>query len=120
MQKTNLAKPTGRRGPTPVTARKRANGQADVGLCELLDAMHAMRDGDFSVRIPGHHDGIIGKIADAFNEVVAANERIANQLEHVGEAVGREGRTRQRVKFGLNSAAWGEMEASVNSLIDDL
>ena len=35
-------------------------------------------------------------------------------------AVGKEGRTRQRVKFGLTSGAWGEMEASVNTLIDDL
>ena len=34
--------------------------------------------------------------------------------------VGREGKTRQRVKFGLSSGAWGEMETSVNTLIDDL
>ena len=32
----------------------------------------------------------------------------------------REGKTRQRVKFGLSNGAWGEMEASVNTLIDDL
>ena len=34
--------------------------------------------------------------------------------------MGREGKTRQRVKFGLQSGAWGEMETSVNDLIDDL
>ena len=34
--------------------------------------------------------------------------------------VGREGKTRQRVTFGLSSGAWGKMEASVNTLIDDL
>src|SRR5207245_617655 len=34
--------------------------------------------------------------------------------------VGGEGKTRQRVKFGLASGAWGEMEGSVNTLIDDL
>ena len=43
-----------------------------------------------------------------------------SQLERVGQVVGREGRTRQRVNFGLSDGAWGEMEASVNSLIDDL
>src|SRR5262249_26079512 len=38
----------------------------------------------------------------------------------VGQVVGREGKTRQRVKFALPHGAWGEMESSVNNLIDDL
>ncbi|HLJ72348.1 MAG TPA: HAMP domain-containing protein, partial [Roseiarcus sp.] len=79
-----------------------------------------MRVGDFSVRMAGDHAGIMGKVADAFNEIVAANQRMARQLERVGQVVGREGKTRQRVRFGLSSGAWGEMEASVNTLIDDL
>src|SRR5919112_1569801 len=33
---------------------------------------------------------------------------------------GREGKTRQRVQLALSHGAWGEMEASVNTLIDDL
>ena len=56
---------------------------------------------DFSVRMPGNQVGLLGKIADTFNEIVAANERMAQQLERVGHVVGREGKTRQRVKFGL-------------------
>ena len=55
-----------------------------------------------------------------FNEIVAANQNMAQQLERIGKAVGEQGRTRQRVKFGISTAAWGEMESSVNSLIDDL
>ncbi|MFZ3223955.1 MAG: HAMP domain-containing protein, partial [Xanthobacteraceae bacterium] len=79
-----------------------------------------MRVGDFSVRMAGDRVGILGKIADTFNEIVATNQRMAKQLERVGQVVGREGRTRQRVRLGLSDGAWGEMEASVNSLIDDL
>ena len=79
-----------------------------------------MRVGDFSVRMPGHQVGLMGKVADTFNEIVAANQRMARQLERVGQVVGREGKTRQRVRFGLSEGAWGEMESSVNSLIDDL
>jgi HAMP domain-containing protein/CheY-like chemotaxis protein len=86
----------------------------------LLHALQAMRLGDFSVRLPGDQTGLSGKIADTFNEIVAANERMAQQLEYVGNVVGREGKTRQRVRFGLPDGAWGEMEASVNTLIDDL
>src|SRR5882724_363017 len=95
-------------------------GASTSDLHELLRALQAVRVGDFSVRLPGHQTGVIGKIADTFNDIVAANQRIAHQLERVGEVVGRDGKTRQRVKFGLSSGAWAEMENSVNTLIDDL
>jgi HAMP domain-containing protein/CheY-like chemotaxis protein/signal transduction histidine kinase len=87
---------------------------------ELLNALQAMRAGDFSVRMRGSHVGLAGKIADTFNEIVSANERMAQQLERVGQVVGRDGQIRQRVRFGPSSGAWGEMENSVNTLIDDL
>src|SRR6185312_819715 len=96
------------------------NGHSAFGLNELLQALQSMRTGDFSVRLPGDRTGLEGKIADTFNEIVAANERMAQELEHVGQVVGREGKTRTRVRFGLSSGAWGDMETSVNQLIDDL
>jgi HAMP domain-containing protein/CheY-like chemotaxis protein/signal transduction histidine kinase len=89
-------------------------------LRQLLQALQSMRVGVFSVRMAGDQVGIMGKVADTFNEIVAANQRIAQQLERVGQVVGREGKTRQRVRFGFSEGAWGEMEASVNTLIDDL
>ncbi|MEH2554403.1 HAMP domain-containing protein/CheY-like chemotaxis protein/signal transduction histidine kinase [Bradyrhizobium algeriense] len=95
------------------------NGTSDP-MQDLLHALQAMRAGDFSVRMTGDHLGIEGKIADTFNEIVAANQRMAQQLEHVGQVVGREGKTRQRVKFDLSSGSWADMEGSVNTLIDDL
>jgi HAMP domain-containing protein/CheY-like chemotaxis protein len=102
------------------TPDRRLNGGSTAELHDLLNALQAMRVGDFSVRMPGNEVGIIGKIADTFNEIVAANQRMAQQLERVGHVVGREGKTRQRVRFGLPHGAWGEMESSVNTLIDDL
>ncbi|SHN72681.1 HAMP domain-containing protein [Bradyrhizobium erythrophlei] len=100
-------------------AKLYTNGKPDPSQ-ELLQALQAMRSGDFSVRMTGDHLGIDGKIADTFNEIVAANQRMAQQLERVGQVVGREGKTRQRVKFGLASGSWADMEGSVNTLIDDL
>src|SRR6266568_5032187 len=96
------------------------NGGADVAMYDFLRALQAMRVGDFSVRMAGDQVGLAGKIADTFNEIVTANQRMAQQLERVGQVVGKEGKTRQRVNFGLPSGAWSEMEGSVNSLIDDL
>ncbi len=97
-----------------------ANGKPSFELKDLLHALQAVRVGDFSVRLAGEHLGIEGKIADTFNEIVSANERMAQQLERVGQVVGREGKTRQRMRLGLSSGAWGEMETSINTLIDDL
>src|SRR5205807_476434 len=112
-------------GPAAPSARRRgkvkpySNGKPDPSQ-EMLHALQAMRSGDFSVRMTGDHLGIEGKIADTFNEIVAANQRMAQQLERVGQVVGREGKTRQRVKFDLTSGSWADMESSVNTLIDDL
>src|ERR1700722_10221717 len=91
-----------------------------VDVHELLAALQAMRVGDFSVRLPADRTGLAGRVADTFNDIVGANARMAQQLERVGQVVGREGQTRTRVRFGLSNGAWGEMEQSVNTLIDDL
>jgi HAMP domain-containing protein/CheY-like chemotaxis protein/signal transduction histidine kinase len=96
------------------------NVSSPAELQELLEALRAMRSGDFSARMGVEHEGLLGKIADTFNDIVTANERMAQQLEKVGQVVGREGKTRHRVKFGLGNGAWGEMESSINTLIDDL
>jgi HAMP domain-containing protein/CheY-like chemotaxis protein/signal transduction histidine kinase len=101
-------------------AKAAAPASPELNLSELLEALHAMQAGDFSVRLPGSKIGVAGKICDTFNTIVAANERIAQQLEHVGEVVGRQGKTSTRVKFGLSQGAWADMEGSVNTLIDDL
>src|SRR5213595_1997433 len=110
-------------GASPLrrTAKQKttANGKPD-SLEDLLHALQAMRAGDFSVRMTGDHLGIEGKIADTFNEIVAANQRMAQQLERVGQVVGRDGKTRQRVRLGLATGAWADMELSINNLIDDL
>ena len=93
---------------------------SSADLKHLLRALQAVRIGDFSIRMASDQVGIAGKIADTFNDIVAANQRMAEELDHVGRVVGREGKTRQRVTFGLSSGAWGKMERSVNTLIDDL
>jgi len=104
----------------PLSKRKANGAPSPDSLQDLLHALQAMRSGDFSVRMTGDQIGIDGKIADTFNEIIAANERMAQQLERVGQVVGREGKTRQRVRFGLASGSWADMENSVNTLIDDL
>jgi len=87
---------------------------------DLLHALQGLRAGDFSVRGAGDYDGLPGKIAETLDAIAAANQRMVHHLKRVGEEVGREGRTRQRLKFGISHGAWGEIEDAINALIDDL
>ncbi|PYY11755.1 MAG: hybrid sensor histidine kinase/response regulator, partial [Acidobacteria bacterium] len=91
---------------------------SDLGV--ILSGLQTMRNGDFSVRLPGSWTGLAGKIADTFNEIVAANQQMAHELKRVGQVVGKEGRTRERTKFHESRGAWGAIEVSVNALVEDL
>src|SRR5215208_3149505 len=86
----------------------------------LLSNLQAMRDGDFSVRLPGDWIGLEGKIADTFNGIVASNQQMAQALRRIGQVIGKEGKTRERAKLNQSQGAWGAMEVSVNTLVDDL
>src|SRR5688572_1763971 len=114
-KKSSRAKPPAANGNGGPNA-----ADSDVNLRKLLRALQAMRDGDFSVRLPGDQTGIAGKVADTFNEIASANQRMARELERAGQVVGKDGKTRHRVSNELRSGAWGAMESSVNTLIDDL
>ena len=96
---------------SPVSSRRTAagqNGAVPVDLHELQQALEAVRAGDFSVRLPTGRAGAMGRISVLFNEIVGANQIMAQQLERIGKSVGEQGRTRQRVKFALSTASWGE------------
>src|SRR5947199_176456 len=93
---------------------------APADLSVVLAALQTMRDGDFSVRLPGSWTGLAGKIADTFNDIVGANQQMAQELNRVGQVIGKEGRTRERTKFQESRGAWGQMEGSVNTLVEDL
>ncbi|MGA9986123.1 MAG: HAMP domain-containing protein, partial [Acidobacteriaceae bacterium] len=113
--------------PTPKSKNPQknlpANGSEPVVtdyLATILMGLQTMKDGDFSVRLPGSWTGLAGKIADHFNEIVSANEQMARELKRVGQHVGKEGKTRERIRVPRHRGAWDEMETSVNTLIEDL
>ncbi len=124
MKKNNLSSPT---AAAAAKAQGQNNGH-DVGVADapatdltvILASLQKMQDGDFSVRLPGSWTGLPGKIADSFNNIVSANEQMSRELKRVGQAVGKEGRTRERTRFHQTRGAWGEMEGSVNTLVEDL
>src|SRR5918998_1521721 len=77
-----------------------SSGPSDPELRQLLMGLQAMRDGDFSVRLPGDWTGLGGKLADTFNEIAATNQAMTKEFKRVGQVVGKEGKTRERVHVG--------------------
>ena len=95
----------------------------DVTLLDkkhLLVALTALRKGDFTARLPVEWSGIDGRIADAFNDAIELNQRMARELERLSRVVGKEGKISQRASIGDVSGGWSEAVSSVNALIGDL
>jgi HAMP domain-containing protein/CheY-like chemotaxis protein/signal transduction histidine kinase len=106
------------------TASELPNGAGNYAetayMAAVLESLQTMRDGDFSVRLPVTWTGLAGKVADSFNEIVTANQQMALELKRVGLAVGKEGKTRERLRVERRRGAWDDMEVSVNTLVEDL
>ena len=82
----------------------RLNGN-ELDAKRLLVALVAFKRGDFSARLPDDWTGVAGKIADTFNDVVRTNQRMTQELERIGRAVGKgrpdhaKGIARRRVRL---------------------
>ena len=86
----------------------------------MLAAMVAFRDGDFSVRLPDDWAGTEGRIAEAFNQALAHDERISREVGRLSASVGKEGRLKQRMSLPGARGNWASTVDSLNILIDDL
>src|SRR5687767_9792793 len=89
-------------------------------LTSLLTALTALRKGDATVRLPLHWQGLAGKVADVFNDVVEQNATMADELARLRQVVGKEGKLKQRASLRETRGFWGQSIECVNSLIDDL
>jgi len=86
----------------------------------LLDVLKAVKQGDFSVRLPTEKNGIMAEIAEAFNDVVILNERIVNEVIRVSRVVGEEGEMTERASPGVVTGMWLSQIDSINALINNL
>src|SRR5213596_343831 len=83
----------------------RLNGDG-VDSRQLLTALVTFKRGDFSARLPDDWTGVACKIADTFNEVVRANQRMTQELERIVRVVGKEGQITQRASLNNVSDSW--------------
>nr|WP_233575881.1 HAMP domain-containing protein [Saccharopolyspora rhizosphaerae] len=62
---------------------------AEQVLARLLPALRELRDGNFRRRLVVTGDGPAGEAAAIYNEVAERNQRLAGELQRVGESVAR-------------------------------
>src|ERR1700726_3755118 len=90
-----------------------------VDTTELLNALVAFKNGDFSVRLPADRTGVGGKVYDALNEIFEQNEQMTEEFARISNAVGKEGKITQRAGR-IAKGGYAACVESVNSLITDL
>jgi HAMP domain-containing protein/CheY-like chemotaxis protein/signal transduction histidine kinase len=93
---------------------------AEVRSRQLLAAVMAFRDGDFSMRLPIDWVGTDGRIAEAFNQIIAYEMRHTREVTRLSVAVGKEGRLKQRMSLPGAIGGWAQKVDSLNTLLDDL
>ena len=62
--------------PEPITI-----SDAEFDKRSLQQALSALKQGNFSIKLPADWSGLDGKIADTFNEIVDLNQHMAHELE---------------------------------------
>jgi len=85
---------------------------------EILRALGAVEDGDFSARIESRH--VDPEIAGTFNRVVRLNARRAEEFERVSRLVGKEGKLFNRASIEGLKGSWSRSVIAFNTLIGDL
>ena len=116
-EQKKISSSRGRNGKSKVAASEDSH---EVHSRQLLAAMTAFRDGNFSVRLPPGWVGTDGRIAEAFNQVVAHEDRIAREVARLSVTVGKAGRLQQRMSVPGAIGEWAEKVDSLNTLLDDL
>jgi len=108
--------------PVKTTSAPRAETSTYTSdeLQPLLQALQAVKSGDFSVRLGSRQHGILGDICQAFDDVVSLNEDMAKEIVRVGRIVGREGHMTERATLKGVTGSWAVSVDSVNALIEDL
>ncbi len=111
----------------PPAAHRQAEGAAVVEqaigepeLRRLLAGLTAVRDGDFSTRLPEDAEGLFGEIATVFNGMADQLSLFTSEVTRVAREVGSEGRLGGQAQVPGVGGVWRELTDSVNFMAGNL
>ncbi|MGW7527337.1 HAMP domain-containing protein [Streptomyces sp. NPDC054783] len=82
--------------------------------------MHALCDGDFTVRANIAGEGLVGEMAGVFNQLVTRDAHLSTELQRVRREVLRHGRLDERLAASPGQGAWTTSVDAANQLVDAL
>ncbi|MFD7446998.1 HAMP domain-containing protein [Streptomyces sp. NPDC059909] len=93
---------------------------SEEGLRKLLAGLTAVRDGDFSARLPDDAGGIMGEIASVYNGMADQLSLVTAEVTRVATEVGGEGRLGGHARVKGVGGVWQELTTGVNTMADNL
>ena len=93
---------------------------ADERLQQLLEGLKAVRDGDFSTRLPRVDDVLMDEMAVVFNGMVDQLALFTSEVTRVAREVGSEGRLGGQAAVPGVSGTWKDLTDSVNAMASNL
>ena len=99
---------------------KETNSLSDLEAQALLQALIAIKRGDFSVRLPQEWTGLSGKFAVTVNELIDQLSAFTTEVTRVAREVGTEGKLGGQAKVKDVSGTWKDLTDTVNKMAENL
>ncbi|GAA2588536.1 HAMP domain-containing protein [Actinomadura fulvescens] len=109
---------SGEAAPSPDGEAAPRPAESEAALRSLLEAMRAMRDGDFRPRFKAPQDGTLAEIGEVLEQILDRNRHLSDELSRVCRHVTREGRLDERLAASPGSGRWTSAVESANTLLD--
>ena len=93
---------------------------SDADAALLLQSLIAIRNGDFSKRLPKSWLGINGKISDAINQIFDQLGLFTSEVTRVAREVGTEGKLGGQANVKDISGTWKDLTDNVNNMANNL
>ncbi|HEY7488961.1 MAG TPA: HAMP domain-containing protein [Streptosporangiaceae bacterium] len=100
------------------TSRSAPLRSHDAELRSLLEALRAVRDGDFRPRFAPAGGGTLAEIGEVLTQILDRNQHLADELRRVSRQVIREGRLDERLAASPGQGGWTTSVESANALLD--
>ncbi|HTS98120.1 MAG TPA: HAMP domain-containing protein, partial [Streptosporangiaceae bacterium] len=99
---------------------ERSGSPGDSRLQRLLTGLTAVRNGDFSTRLPAADDPLMDEIAAVFNGMNEQLALVTSEVTRVAREVGTEGRLGGQAEVPGLAGTWKDLTDSVNSMAGNL